>query len=55
MKVKIIEHTEHITDNIKNTYWVVYVDDIIVKKFNTYTEALNYSIQTYGHSVVFSS
>jgi len=53
MKVKIIEHTEHITDNIKNIYWVVYIDDVIVKKFNTYIKALNYSIQTYGHSAVF--
>ena len=55
MKVKIIQHTEHITDHIKNIYWVICVDDIEITKFETYNAALNYSIQQYGHSAVFSS
>ena len=53
MKVKIIKYTIIITNNIHNEYWGVYVDDVFISKFNTYIEALNYSIQTYGHSAVF--
>ena len=55
MKVKIIQCTEHITNYIKNIYWIICVDDIEITKFDTYNAALNYSIQQYGHSAVFSS
>ena len=55
MSLKIIEHTEQVTNTLKFTHWVVYVDNIEIAKFNSYKEALNYSVQHYGHSTVFST
>jgi hypothetical protein len=55
MKIKIIEQITHITSTLTNRCWIVYLNDIEITKFTSYKEALNYSIQQYGHSAVFPS
>ncbi len=55
MKLKITKTTAIVNDVIYEEYWGVYIDDILISKFNSYTEAIEHSIQKYGHSAVFPS
>jgi hypothetical protein len=55
MKLKITKTTNIINNIIYEEYWGVYIDGVLISKFNSYAEAIEHSIQKYGHSAVFPS